>query len=725
MRHDFPRVKFGSDLEHPAEMNTCGKIPIMTAPAQQAPVQPQHRFRLDIEGLRALAVGFVLLHHASATLLPGGFTGVDMFFVVSGFVITTQLIKEVERTGTVNLPGFYARRAKRLLPAAGMVLIFTAISTWAFASRVQWSNIGTDIVGSSLYVVNWVFASRSVDYLAEDAQPSPLQHFWSLAVEEQFYVIWPLLIIGLATLATTLAKRRSGSRSAPIPRRAVLAGGLLVLVVLPSLAWSIYYTQTSPEQAYFVTTTRLWELGIGALVAVLAPTWKLLPSRIAAIIAWTGLAGLLTSMLIITTETAWPGSAALIPVITTSMIIIGGFSSGPTGPVTLLGLKPLVWIGGLSYSLYLWHWPLLRTGEWIFGEQGPYQGLAIVAFSFLPAWIGYQLVEKPIRYSKTISASPKFSLSLGANFTAIGVIAGLFLLSATSNSSDASSAPVDLANADQSSTTALFDVITPDPAVATDDLPEFYAMGCDVPRSESEPKKCVSDAGGGALDVVLVGDSKAGQWWTPLETVAVENDWTMVGYTKSTCSYADVMLVKGEDDFVECREWNNKLHELLMADPPDVLVTSGLSNKGRTADGGSEKEPVIAGMESYWQDLVNEGTTVIALADSPQVDPEDEYGYPSAYECVADNMADANAACNWAASAGMGDSIMQSAAEAVNGATFVDMNAYICPDNTCIAVDRNVLTHRQGSHITDTYAQVLTQPLREEIMPLIEASQQK
>ncbi|UJH69720.1 acyltransferase family protein [Ornithinimicrobium sp. INDO-MA30-4] len=717
----------------------------MTAPAQQAPVQPQHRFRLDIEGLRALAVGFVLLHHASATLLPGGFAGVDMFFVVSGFVITTQLIKEVERTGTVNLPGFYARRAKRLLPAAGMVLIFTAISTWAFASRVQWSNIGTDIVGSSLYVVNWVFASRSVDYLAEDAQPSPLQHFWSLAVEEQFYVIWPLLIIGLATLATTLAKRRSGSRSAPIPRRAVLAGGLLVLVVLPSLAWSIYYTQTSPEQAYFVTTTRLWELGFGALVAVLAPTWKLLPSRIATIIAWTGLAGLVISMLIITTETAWPGSAALIPVITTSMVIIGGFSSGPTGPVTLLGLKPLVWIGGLSYSLYLWHWPLLRTGEWIFGEQGPYQGLAIVAFSFLPAWIGYQLVEKPIRYSKTISASPKFSLSLGANFTAIGVIAGLLLLTATSSTAESSpDEPVSLTNIDPAESTAddaestqqpvdepvdtspLFDVITPDPTVVTTDLPAIYAMGCSVSLEGTDATPCTSDtATGDDLDVVLLGDSKAGQWWTPLETVAADNNWSLVSYTKSACSYADAMLIKDDLDYVECRAWNDQVREILMADPPDVVVTSALSINARAEDGSVDTQPVIDGTISYWQELADQGTVIVALSDTPQFPNLEDYGYPSVYECVADNLDTPNEDCAFSDSRVLGNRVLEPAADAVAKATFVDMNAYVCPGGTCQPVFRNVLMYRQGSHISDTFSQGMTRPLSEEIVPLIEASTQQ
>lgn len=697
----------------------------MTSPTPASTeVKTPLRFRLDVEGLRALAVGFVLLHHASATLMPGGFAGVDMFFVVSGFVITTQLVREVERTGTVNLPSFYARRAKRLLPAAGMVLVFTALSTWAFASRVQWASIGTDIVASSLYVVNWVFAARSVDYLAEDIEPSPVQHFWSLAVEEQFYFIWPLLIMGLALLARRirhLAKSSTGERSkahsAAIPLRAVLALGLLMVVVIPSLAWSIYYTSTSPQQAYFVTTTRLWELGVGALVAVLAPTWQLLSRRIAALLGWLGLIGLLISMIFITTQTAWPGSAALVPTLSTALVIIAGFSAAEIGPIRVLGIKPLVWIGGLSYSLYLWHWPLLRAGEWVFGEQGPYQGLAIVAFSFLPAWAGYHLIEKPIRFSKSISKAPKLSLSIGANFTAIGVVAGLVLSGAAASSSD--QGPQNAAVATGSGA-PLFPTITPDPTQATTDLPNIYEMGCPVSLQGGEVVDCPSPvAGTGSIDVVLVGDSKIGQWTSTVEAIALENDWSVSTYTMSGCSYADVLLVKEAGDYVPCRNWAQDVHAILTEDPPDILLTSGVSRSGRAADGSIGTQPVIDGMITYWQEMVDAGTVVFAISDTPQPPSEEDYGYASVYECVADNMDNPSQECEWPALRGPGDRVLEPAAEAVDGATFIDMNAEFCVEGTCPAVYRNVLTYRQGSHITDTFAQVLAPQLREELLPLL------
>src|SRR5690625_5690993 len=222
---------------------------------------PSSAFRPDIEGLRAVAIGLVLVYHAGVSQLPGGFVGVDVFFVISGFLITGLLIREIEQHGRVSLPRFYARRAKRLLPATGIVLVATALLTWWSASVVDWRTFGWDIVGSAFYVVNWVLAGRSVDYLAEDVGVSPVQHFWSLAVEEQFYIVWPLLIVFLAWWL----RRHAAART-----RVVLGIGIFFLIV-PSFVWSLYLTDANPERAFFVTTTRLWEMGIGSFVAIGVP----------------------------------------------------------------------------------------------------------------------------------------------------------------------------------------------------------------------------------------------------------------------------------------------------------------------------------------------------------------------------------------------------------------------------------------------------------------------
>jgi peptidoglycan/LPS O-acetylase OafA/YrhL len=265
----------------PASSPIESKLTAMTT-ATAVPAAPASTrgsgFRPDVEGLRAIAVGTVLWFHAGLGGLSGGFAGVDIFFVISGFLITGQLVREVERTGRIALPRFYARRAKRLFPAAATVLVTTAVLTLLFLPKVAWREFGGDIAAAAAYVVNWRLAARSVDYLAEDSTASPVQHFWSLAVEEQYYIIWPVLLLALAGLI----------RARRWPVRTVMAAGLSAIVI-PSLAWSIYLTQADPARAYFVTTTRLWELGIGALVAVGATLWTRLAPPLGAAIAWGGL----------------------------------------------------------------------------------------------------------------------------------------------------------------------------------------------------------------------------------------------------------------------------------------------------------------------------------------------------------------------------------------------------------------------------------------------------
>lgn len=681
---------------------------------------PPRRFRRDIEGLRALAVVFVLIHHASASLLPGGFIGVDMFFVVSGFVITTQLVSEVERTGTVNLPGFYARRAKRLLPAAAMVLVFTAIVSWLFASRIQWSLIGTDIAASALYVVNWVFAARSVDYLAEDVEPSPVQHFWSLAVEEQFYVIWPLLIIGLALVSRWLVRRSEAAGEFRLPLRGTLAIGLLALVVVPSLTWGIYYTMASPERAYFVTTTRLWELGIGALVAVLAPTWDRLSQRVGAIVAWLGLLLLFVGLALITLETPWPGAAALAPTLATALIIVGGFKAEEQGPVRVLGLSPLVWIGGLSYSLYLWHWPILSAGVWIWGDAGLLQGLVLAAASVVPAWAGYHLVEKRFRYSKAMSDSPRYALSIGANFTLLGAVAGLVLSAAAVGAQQqevTQVAEADFGLGTGPDDTPLFPVITPDPGQATADVPDVYARGCQVAVEDTEVVPCLSEsATTGDISVAVVGDSKIAQWLPALDAIAVEQGWQLTSYTKSGCAFSSATQTVGDDTYPECVTWNEELEGLLVGAEPDFIVTSGVVSQAVDGDGKSQ-EAMSAGYVEKWNTMGELGIPVVVISDTPQPEPG-----VTPYECVAENMDNPNEACSWPSDGGSGSDTLLAAVDQVPTATYLDMNQFVCQQDVCSPVYRNVLTYRQGSHITVTFVELLRETLADQLVPAVEAS---
>lgn len=567
---------------------------IVTAPEPHAVPVKGSRFRPDIEGMRAVAVGMVLLHHAGLSALGGGFAGVDVFFVISGFVITMQLLRELDQNGRIGLVGFYGRRAKRLLPAAGVVLLFTTLASWLMVSRVQWATIAGDITGAALYVVNWVLANRAVDYLAEDVEPSPVQHFWSLAVEEQFYFIWPVIIIGLAWAGARVA-RRSGAESTTTPgskgvRRGVLAVGLLVLVVLPSLGWSVYLTEQNPERAYFVTTTRLWELGIGALVAIGAHQWQRLGSTTGAVLAWLGLGTVVAGAFLQDTSVPWPGTAALVPTVGTALVIVGGWTAASWGPQVVLGRRALVWVGGLSYSLYLWHWPLLRMAEWQWGSLPVWAGLLVVTASILPAWTCYRLVENPIRRSPGLNRSPRFALSVGLNSTLVAVLAGLLLGSAATSSPapaqgqtsvktlDAGRPPT----AEKPEDPKLAEVITPDPALATQDLPKDGK--CQAEREEELKKEpCVLGDPEGEVRVAMVGDSKMTQWFDPLDAIGAEQGWSMEVYTKSGCAFSKAMTVNEGVPYEACLAWDEWVYDNLRSTPPRYpadLLRAGA--RGRT-----------------------------------------------------------------------------------------------------------------------------------------------
>jgi peptidoglycan/LPS O-acetylase OafA/YrhL len=272
-----------------------------------------------------------MVYHAGLPFLPHGYLGVDVFFVISGYLITGLLLRELASTGRIAWRAFVARRARRLLPAAVLVLAVVAVATWLLIPGRRGREIGGDIIGSALYVVNWVLAGRSVDYLAQDALPSPVQHYWSLAIEEQFYVLWPVCLI---LLVAVLRRRRSpllaeGPGKGP---RLRAVGTVLALLAVPSFAFSVWHTITVPAQAYFVTTTRIWELGLGAGLAVWAARRHMRPVPYAAWLGWAGLAAVVATAVWLPDAAGWPGAWALLPTLGTAAVILAGWGGGPPTP---------------------------------------------------------------------------------------------------------------------------------------------------------------------------------------------------------------------------------------------------------------------------------------------------------------------------------------------------------------------------------------------------------
>lgn len=683
------------------------------APPVAARTARAQGFRADIEGLRAIAVLAVLVYHAGLVWTPGGYVGVDVFFVISGFLITSLMVREVERTGRLRLAAFWGRRARRLLPASALVLVFSAVVSILWLAVTSRRAFGGDIVSAALYVVNWRLGHREVDYMAESVGSSPVQHYWSLAVEEQFYLLWPLLIVALVTLFQ--ARWRLGL---------VLGVGA---VSVASFVYTLSFAVEQPGLAFYFSTTRVWELGVGALLALTYPALVgLVPAVGRAALGWLGLAMIAYAVLRFDHQTVWPGAATLVPVLGAAAVILAGGGSDRGGPRALLGIAPMVWVGALSYSVYLWHWPLLVAAEAIWGPLRVRFGLLVMLGSFLPAWLSFRYVENPLRRSPRL-ARPRPALLAGAVATAVSVVAGLgvvasFAAVSTVPVASAREAPgaralddprhadTDWAEIDRVSE------LRPSPLAAHSDTATLYRTDCVVGRDERDFQVCTFGAKRSGRSVALVGDSKAVQWFTPLERIAERQGWRLVVIAKNGCSLADVVrLVSGHRN-PSCEEWAPRALSAVERMRPDVVITttrwgSALPPGGSTDDQYS-REAMVDGLVDYWQDVVATGATLVPVLDTPGPPGGDAPG------CVHENQRRLTR-CVYSKASQMpktGSAAQVEAATRVPEANVVDMSPVLCPDGRrCPAVIGKVLVYRSGTHIGDTYATTATRALSREL----------
>ncbi len=360
------------------------------------------RFRPDVQGLRAVAVALVVLFHAHVPGLGGGYVGVDVFFVISGFVITGVLLREHTSTGSTSILHFYARRVRRILPAATLVIIAAVIASYALLGPISGGQTAGDARWASLFLINVHFASTGTNYLSSQLPPSVLQNYWSLAVEEQFYLIYPTIFLVVAAVA-----RRQGLR-----RR---LGIVLGVAVVASFVFSIVQTSSNPTAAYFSPFPRVWELALGGLVAVSTAHLRRVPALVAAVMSWLGLGMILLAAVVFSPSTSYPGWRVALPVIGAALVIGGGVATTKNGAESLLRLRPFQWIGLVSYSLYLWHWPVLTIAAERRGTESlpVWDSLLWVLVSLGLAIVTYWLVENPIRHSAFLVSRRSASLVLG------------------------------------------------------------------------------------------------------------------------------------------------------------------------------------------------------------------------------------------------------------------------------------------------------------------------
>jgi peptidoglycan/LPS O-acetylase OafA/YrhL len=666
--------------------------------------------RTDIQGLRAIAVSLVLVYHLAPRALSGGFTGVDVFFVISGFLITLHLLEHVPSQPR-DLAAFWSRRVRRLLPASLLVLAFTLAGSRFVSPETQWANTAHQVRAAALYVVNWLLARDAVDYLAAENAPSPVQHFWSLSVEEQFYFVWPVLILVLAALARALRRK-------PLP---VVVVGLTALVGA-SLAWSIHETTTDPAAAYFVTPTRMWELGVGGL---LAASSLLKPGRLkasAAIpLAWLGLAAIAWTAATYTGETAFPGWQAAVPVLGTAAVIAAQPEHGRLSPGPALALRPVQWLGDISYSVYLWHWPLIvlvpdATGHpltWV-------DRLAIVPATLLLAWLTKIFVEDRFRATRwALPLRKPFVLAAAAMALVVG-LAGVQLLEVTQRTDQAAAALARglsgngpcfgaraLDHPADCPPVAYADVV-PAPIEAARDKSDAYEIqanghDCWSYRPNFPVKECVFGDMSATTNVVLVGNSHAGQWLPALQKIAIDQHLKITTLLASQCALADLrQQFDTARHSTKCLDWVHHTIERVVALQPELVVMSNRISV--PAEGRSISESQSLYRDGYaaalraWNDA---GLRTLVLRDTPAP------GF-SVPDCVAQNDGSLGD-CD-----GTREDWLPLAPEvqAVRGigdprVTLADFTDHICEPEICQAVTGGVVTYLDGSHLTATYAATL------------------
>lgn len=671
-------------------------------------------FRADIQGLRALAVGMVLLYHLWPAHFRGGFAGVDVFFVISGFLITSHLIKTPPRNWA-DVAKFWARRIRRLLPASLLVLFLVGIATFLVAPQSIWADTGRQILSAGLYVVNWDFAISSVDYLAADNAPSPVQHFWSLSVEEQFYFVWPM-IIGLAFLIGTKLGRSK------------LAVGLTVVAIfLASFVFSVWYTTSEPAMAYFVTPTRMWELAAGGLVAVFVLYVR--PERLpfSSLLGWIGLAGIVAGAFLIRADMPFPGYVALVPVVSTALVILAD-SRGRASVLPILSLRPIRFLGDISYSVYLWHWPLIVLVPYLSAKLGRSESLgvidniAIILVSILAAWASTTWVENRFRKTALLSSSRKTFAFAGlamALVAALGlsqmVVADKIveqnedkLQSELADPDSCLGAAVLLPDAKDNPHCDDKNTLQMEPAAAKKDKSKAYADGCWASAPYADRPECTY--GDGSKHVALVGNSHAGHWLPTLERLADENDLTITTFLASNCSLSTLSQeLSTEEDTKGCQDYSDWVVERTTEGGFDAVVTSERQStplQGMGWDETEEKAP--EGHRPILQSWVDAKLDVVVIRDTPYPGGAD-INVP---DCVAkheDNPEECSGTpeeWHWmdplAASAKTIDSKRMS---------IIYPQDWLCPEGRCEPVIGGVITYFDTAHITATYAQTLAPQL--------------
>ncbi|WP_307783518.1 acyltransferase family protein [Plantibacter sp. CFBP 13570] len=688
-----------------------------------APTRPTTAFRADIQGMRALAVTAVILAHATGWP-AGGFVGVDVFFVISGFLITGLLLREHERSGRISLPAFFGRRIKRILPASLVVLAATvALASWLFnaprALATWW-----DAVSAALLVSNWRFEASGTDYFHATDAASPLQHFWSLSIEEQFYLVWPVLLVVLLAVAARGAR--------PVLRSRLVVGGVLVVLIAASFAVAVWQSGAAPQAAYFATGARVWELGAGALLAVSAPLLGRLPLALRVVAGWAGLVGIVASALLITGSIGFPGPWAVAPVVAAMLLIAAGTGAGPAYPRWMFPLaNPLSrGVGAISYSLYLWHLPILVFVPMLVPDT---------ALSTVPGMLGlilgvsvlsFLLVEQPLHRTPLVGSfrgdrdardaawtawRERFASQYLYSAVGLVIVAGLAVIAigpalrlpVTTGGPAAVATPAgdplqgiaaELQLANEAS--AWPDNLSPslDDAISATSSTN-PARACFDLGATPDDGSCTWGDAAAPKHVYLVGDSTALAYAPAFRAIADQSGGavriTTIGLYG--CRFTqDLIQNSGAGVMDDCPTRKHDIAERIAADQPDLVIVSNAFTAGRASDGRSlDTTSMVASALAETAGYQVPGRVVFLAPPPLGADLGSCYSRVSSPQDCAVGV---DAAWNDFAAA------TESAAGAA-GERFVSSLPFSCADGVCPAFAGTTPTKYDSVHLTPAFAE--------------------
>ncbi|SFF18076.1 Peptidoglycan/LPS O-acetylase OafA/YrhL, contains acyltransferase and SGNH-hydrolase domains [Flavimobilis marinus] len=673
-----------------------------TTPATKGRGSTPSGFRPEIQALRAAAVIAVVVYHIWPTRLRGGYVGVDVFFVISGYLITGHLWRELSQSSTIRLGQFWARRARRLLPASLLVLAVTGIATFLWAPQARWGQFFQELLASALYVENWRLASDSVDYLAAENAASPVQHYWTLSLEEQFYVIWPLMMLAAVGIGRWRARGRPRARTAVVT--------LLGTTAIASFVYCLWLTSVSPA-AYFSTPARMWQFALGGLVALLIPA-GVRAARWATICRLVGWAMLLVSVYLFTEATSFPGYAALLPTLGAVAIIVGGTTTSGLGDSfygRLISLRPVQYVGAISYSTYLWHWPLVVMLPPLLGIGRPFAlNVGLLSASLVLGALTKTFVEDPCRRAKFLVEAPAvrtLTLTLGGMAVVVAV-AGAGIVE-TDRQEEASNELVG-AYLESSACLGALAIAGPDapcsdPALDGRILPALAAVSDDTGQAywcyDTDPSADIESCTYGsstptARRVALVGDSHAAMLLPALYDHLAVLDWSVDTYVARGCMWRSAPPTA--DD--ACSERQRALQARLMSGGYDLVLLTARRNPDLST---AEIDSLAVSYAAAWEPLTAAGVEVVPVIDNPTVTTSD-------LDCVIlASSPDAAAACSVPMSEALGPDPLQIASRLTDGnVEAIDLSSIYC-DERCPMVIGNVAVYRDEHHITATFARTL------------------